>query len=127
MPERYLKIQEREKQRKEQERVKLAKEKKEKEEQNRSLKENQKIDAIYNSLNPVQQEEVEEEIKNRLSVFWKGRLRNEEGKSNLLRLTKAILRNKRREVIKDWVTSEKIWDGSKFNGEGGSILDDGQH
>lgn len=108
VPEGYLKAEGKEKQRKKQEKIRLAKEEKEKEERTKRLKEKQRLDAIYDSLDPLQQREVKEEIENRLSAFWRGRLTKEPRKGNVSRLTKAALENKKREVIKDWVTSGKI-------------------
>jgi len=110
VPEEYLKAEEREKQRKEQEKIKLAKEKKEKEEQRKRQEEAKKLDKIYNSLEPLQQGEIKEEIEKRLSPFTKEQLKREIGKGQISKLTKAALESKKREIIRDWITSGKIKD-----------------
>jgi len=106
VPEEYLKAEEREKREKEQEKVRLAKERKEKEERERKQKEAEKLDKIYNSLSPLKKKEIKEEATRRLSPFWQERVKKEKGKFS--KLTKAALRDERREVIKDWVASGKI-------------------
>lgn len=105
MPEEYLKTEEREKREKEQEKATLAKERKEKEEQRKKQKEAEKLDKIYNSLGPLKRKEIKEEATRRLPAFWKERLMNEKGK--LSKLTKAVLEDERRKVIKDRIASGK--------------------
>jgi len=106
VPEEYLKAEENETKRREQEKIKLAKERKEKEERKRKQTEAAKLDKIYSSLSPLKKKEVKEEAIKRLLPFWKERIKKE--KRNLSRLTKAALQDERRQVIKDWITSEKI-------------------
>ena len=48
----------------------------------------------------------QEEATKRLPPFWQERLKKEKG--NLSKLTKAALRDEKREVMKDWVASGKI-------------------
>jgi len=107
-PEEYLKKKEEEKKRKEQEKARLAEERKEKEQQKRKQKEAEKLDKIYNSLNPLQQKEVKKEIKNRLSAFWRKQLEREMENKEISKLTKSALESKKREVIKDWIASGKV-------------------
>jgi len=108
VPEEYLKVEEREKQRKEQEKIKLAKERKEKEEQRKREEEAKRLDKIYNSLSPLKQKEVKEEIEKRLPSFIKNQLDEELKKGQISKLTKAALESKKREVIREWVASGKI-------------------
>jgi len=103
-PEEYLKAEENERKRKEQEKIKLAKEKKEKEEQRKRQEEAKKLDKIYNSLNPLKQKEVKEETEKRLPFFIKNQLKKEK----ISKLTMATLENKKREIVKEWLSSGKI-------------------
>ena len=106
VPEEYLKAEQSERRRKEQEKIKLAKERKEKEERKRKQKETERLDQIYHSLSPLKKKEIKEEAIKRLPPFWQERLKKEKG--NLSKLTKAALRDEKREVMKDWVASGKI-------------------
>ena len=105
VPEEYLKAEENERRRKEQEKVRLVEERKQKEQRKRKQKEAQRLDKIYNSLSSLKKKEVEEEVKKRLPAFWKERLMKEKGK--LSKLTKAALEDERRKVIKDRIASGK--------------------
>ena len=105
VPEEYLKAEENERRRKEQEKVRLIEERKQKEQRKRKQKEAQRLDKIYNSLSSLKKKEVEEEVKKRLPAFWKERLMKEKGK--LSKLTKAALEDERRKVIKDRIASGK--------------------
>lgn len=108
VPEEYLKAEDSDRRRKDQEKIKLEKEKKEKEEQRKKQKEVEKLDRIYNSLSPLKQREIKEEINNRLSAFWKNQLDKELKNREISKLTKSALENKKREVVKEWVKEGKI-------------------
>jgi len=100
VPEEYLKAEESEKKRKEQEKIKLAKEKKEKEEQRKKQEEAERLDEIYNSLDPLKQKEVKREIESRLSPFWRNQFEKEMRKGEISKLTMSALESKKREIIK---------------------------
>jgi hypothetical protein len=77
-----------------------------------------KIEQIYNSLNPLQQEEIRKETENRLPGFWKVQLNKErinlsacehaqaEGKTS--KMLEVALEEKRREIIKERIDSGRI-------------------
>jgi site-specific recombinase XerC len=78
-----------------------------------------KIEQFYNSLDPLQQEEIRIEIENRLPDFWKVQLNKErvnlsacnaqaEGKTS--KMLEAAIEEKRREIIKEWINSRRIKD-----------------
>lgn len=92
----------------EQEKIKLAKEEGEKEKQRKRQKEAEKLDKIYNSLDPLQQKEIKKEVEERLFPFMKDRLKEELKKGEISELTIAALKSKEREVVRDWLVSGKI-------------------
>jgi hypothetical protein len=65
----------------------------------------EKIEQIYNSLDPSQQEEIKIETENRLPDFWKEKLNKVRGKGET---SKLLLEEKRREIIKEWINFGKI-------------------
>ena len=73
----------------------------------REIKEKQ---HIYNSLDPLQQEEIRIETENRLPDFWKVQLNKERGKGKTSKMLEVVLEEKRREVIKEWIKSGRIKD-----------------
>jgi hypothetical protein len=103
---------------------------KQKEEENKKRQEEiKKIEQIYNSLDPLQQEEIRIETKNRLPDFWKVQLNKgrinlsacnlpaaqtarvgaqAEGKTS--KMLEVVLEEKRREIIKEWINSGRIKD-----------------
>ena len=73
----------------------------------REIKEKQ---HIYNSLDPLQQEEIRIETENRLPDFWKTQLNKGRGKDKPSKMLEAAIGEKRREIIKEWIKSGKIKD-----------------
>ena len=67
-----------------------------------------KIEQIYNSLNPLKQEEIRKETENRLPDFWKVQLNKERIKGKTSKMLEAAIEEKRREIIKEWMKSGKI-------------------
>jgi hypothetical protein len=80
------------------------------EENKRKQEENQKLDQIYNSLEPSQQEEIKTETENRLPDFWKENFNKERVKGKTSKMLEVVLEEKRREIIKEWIDSGKIED-----------------
>jgi hypothetical protein len=79
------------------------------EERNKKRQEEiKKIEQIYNSLNPTQQEEIRIETENRLPDFWKEKLNKARAKRTTSKLLEVVLEEKRREIIKEWIDSGKI-------------------
>jgi len=62
-----------------------------------------KIEQIYHSLDPSQQEEIKKETENRLPEFWKAQLNKEKIKGRTSKMLEVVLEEKRREIIKEWV------------------------
>jgi hypothetical protein len=71
----------------------------------REIKEKQ---HIYNSLDPLQQEEIRMETENRLPDFWKVQLNKERIRGKTSKMLEVVLEEKRREIIKDWINSGRI-------------------
>jgi hypothetical protein len=67
-----------------------------------------KIEQIYNSLDPLQQEEIRIETENRLPDFWKVQLNKERVKGKTSKMLEVVLEEKRREIIKEWLDSGRI-------------------
>ena len=65
---------------------------------------------FYNSLDQLQQEEIRIETENRLPDFWKEKLNKARVKGTTSKLLEVVLEEKRREIIKEWVDSERIRD-----------------
>jgi ATPase subunit of ABC transporter with duplicated ATPase domains len=87
---------------------KREEQRKEEEENKKRQEEIKKIEQIYNSLDPSQQEEIRIETENRLPDFWKVQLNKEKIKEKLQKMLEVVLREKRREIIKEWIKDKKI-------------------
>ena len=68
------------------------------------------IGKIYNSLNPLQKEEIRIETENRLPDFWKENFNKEKVKGKTSKMLEVVLEEKRREIIKEWIDSGRIED-----------------
>jgi hypothetical protein len=102
-PEEYLR-EIREKQgREEEEKIEYIKIKQKEEENKKRQEEIKKVEQIYNSLDPLQQEEIRIETENRLPDFWKVQLNKERVKGKTSKMLGVVLEEKRREIIKEWV------------------------
>jgi hypothetical protein len=71
VPEEYLREIKEKQGREEEEKIEYIKIKQKEEENKKRQEEIKKIEQIYNSLDPLQQEEIRIETKNRLPDFWK--------------------------------------------------------
>ena len=109
-PEEYLR-EKREEQRKEkEEKIEYIKIKRQEEENKKRQKEIEKIEHIYNSLDPSQQEEIRIETENRIPEFWREKLNKVRAKGITSKLLEGVLEEKRREIIKEWIDSGRIKD-----------------
>src|SRR5665648_241671 len=107
-PEEYLR-EKREEQRKEkEEKIEVVKTKLKEEENKKRQEEIKKIEQIYNSLDPLQQEEIKKETENRLPDFWKVQLNKERIKGKTSKMLEAALEEKRREIIREWIKFGRI-------------------
>ena len=68
----------------------------------------EKIEQVFNSLNPLQQEEIKKEAEKRLPDFWKDKLNRIKAKGETSKLLEVVLEEKRREIIKEWIKSGRI-------------------
>ncbi|MBE3094557.1 MAG: hypothetical protein IMZ52_05960, partial [Actinobacteria bacterium] len=120
VPEEYLREIKEKQGREEEGKIESIKIKQKEEENKKRQEEIKKIEQIYNSLDPLQQEEIRIETENRLPDFWKVQLNKErinlsacnaqaEGKTS--KMLEVVLEEKRREIIKEWINSGRI----KFN------------
>jgi flagellar biosynthesis GTPase FlhF len=107
VPEGYLSKEEDVREREEQEKIRIAREKQEEEENKRRREENERLEHIYNSLDPLQQEKIKQEAENRLPDFWKEQLNKERIKGETSRLARIALEEKKREVMRDWIKRRK--------------------
>jgi hypothetical protein len=107
-PEEYLREIKEKQQREAEGKIKFIKIKQKEEENKKRQEEIKKIEQIYNSLDPSQQEEISKEAKNRLPDFWKEKLNKVRAKGTTSKLLEVVLEEKRREIIKDWVKLGKI-------------------
>jgi hypothetical protein len=96
--------------REEEEKIEFIKIKQKEEENKKRQEEIKKIEQIYNSLDPLQQEEIRIETKNRLPDFWKVQLNKERIKGKTSKVLEVVLEEKRREIIKEWINSGRIKD-----------------
>ena len=71
VPEEYLREIKEEERKEEREKTEVIKTKQQEEENKKRQEEIKKIEQIYNSLDPLQQEEIKIETENRLPDFWK--------------------------------------------------------
>jgi hypothetical protein len=102
VPDEYLKEKESATEREEDLNSRIIQKKEKEEENKKKQEENLKLDQIYNSLDPLQQETIQKEAENRLSDFWKAQLNKEKAKGKLSKILQTTLEEKRREVIKEW-------------------------
>ena len=109
-PEEYLRERKEEERKEEKEKIEAIKIKRQEEENKKRQEGIKKIEQIYNSLTPSQQEEIRKETENRLPDFWKVQLNKERVKGETPKLLEVVLEEKRREIIKKWIDSGKIND-----------------
>ena len=107
-PEEYLREKREEQQKAEEEKIEHIKIRQKEEENKKRQEEIKKIEQIYNSLNPSQQEEIKKETENRLPDFWKEKLNKVRVKGTTSKLLEVVLEEKRREIIKEWIDSGRI-------------------
>jgi len=110
VPEEYLREIKEKQGRKEEEKIESIKIKQKEEENKKRQEEIKKIEQIYNSLDPLQQEEIRIEIENRLPDFWKVQLNKERIKGKTSKMLEVVLEEKRREIIKEWINLGRIKD-----------------
>ena len=108
VPEEYLREIKEKQDREEEEKIEYIKIKQKEEENKKRQEEIIKIEQIYNSLDPLQQEEIRKETENRLPDFWKVQLNKERIKGKTSKMLEAAIEEKRREIIKEWMKSGKI-------------------
>ncbi|MBU4510632.1 hypothetical protein KJ830_06250, partial [bacterium] len=92
----------------EREKIKYIKIKLQEKDNKKRQEEIKKIEQIYNSLGPSQQEEIRIETENRLPEFWKEKLNKAKVKGETSKLLEVVLEEKRREIIKEWIESGRI-------------------
>jgi len=107
-PEEYLRERKEEEQKEEREKIEVIKVKQQEEKNKKRQEEIKRIEQIYNSLDPSQQEEIRIETENRLLDFWKVQLNNEKIKGKTSKMLEVVLEEKRREIIKEWIKSGRI-------------------
>ena len=101
VPEGYLSKEEEARDREEQEKIRITREKQKEEENKRRREENERLERIYNSLDPFRQEEIKTEAEGRLPDFWKEQLNKERIKGKKSKMLEGVLEEKRREIIKE--------------------------
>jgi hypothetical protein len=109
-PEEYLEKKREEGQKEEEEKIEYNKIKLQEEENKKRREEIKKIEQIYNSLDPSQQEEIKKETENRLPDFWKEKLNKVRVKGETPKMLEVVLEEKRKEIIKEWIKSGRIKD-----------------
>lgn len=107
-PEEYLREKRDEQQKEEEEKIEYIKIKQQEEENKKRQEEIKKIEQIYHSLEPSQQEEIRTETENRLPEFWKEKLNKGRGKGTTSKLLEVALEEKRRKIIKEWIDSGRL-------------------
>ena len=110
VPEEYLREIKEKQHREKEEKTEFIKIKQKEEENKKRQEEVKKIEQIYNSLDPLQQEEIKIETENRLPDFWKVQLNKKKNKSKTSKMLEAAIEEKRREIIKEWIDSGRIKD-----------------
>ncbi|GAI50910.1 unnamed protein product, partial [marine sediment metagenome] len=105
LPEEYLRKEREEGRKEEEEKIEYIKTKLQEEENKKRREEIKKAEQIYNSLEPIQQEEIRIETENRLPDFWKEKLNKGRAKGTTSKLLEVVLEEKRREIIKEWIDS----------------------
>lgn len=88
--------------------LKLLKIKLQEEENKKRREEIKKIKQIYNSLDPLQQEEIRIETENRLPDFWKENINRGRVRRTTSKMLEVVLEEKRIEIIKEWIDSGRI-------------------
>jgi len=96
-----------EQQKEEEEKIEFIKIKQKEEENKKRQEEIKKIEQIYHSLDPSQQEEIKIETENSLPDFWKVQLNKERVKGKTSKMLEVVLEEKRREIIKEWIKGGK--------------------
>ena len=94
-PEEYLRERKEEERKEEREKTEVIKIKLQEEEIKKRREEIKKIEQIYNSLDPLQQEEIKIETENRLPDFWKVQLNKERIKGKTSKMLGVVLEEKR--------------------------------
>ncbi|MBA7512698.1 hypothetical protein ES705_04706 [subsurface metagenome] len=112
-PEEYLEKKREEGRKEEEEKIEYIKIKTKEEENKKRRGEIKKIEQIYNSLDSPQQEEIRIETEKRLPEFWKEKLNKVRGKGEISMLLGIVLKEKRREIIKEWISSGRIYEDIK--------------
>ena len=107
-PEGYLRKIREQKQEEEEEKTEYIKMKNKEEEDKKRKEEIKKIEQIFNSLDPLQQEEIKKEAENRLPDFWKEKLNRNKLKGESSKLLEVVLEEKKKEIIKERVDFGKI-------------------
>ena len=107
-PEEYLREKREEQRKEEEEKIEYIKIKRQEEENKKRREEIKRVEQIYNSLDPSQQEEISKETENRLPDFWKEKLNKARAKGATSKLLEVVLEEKRREIIKEWIDSGRI-------------------
>jgi len=110
LPEEYLRKKREEQRKKEEEKIEYIKIKRQEEENKKRQEEIKRVEQIYNSLTPSQQEEVRTETENRLPDFWKVQLNKERVKGKTPKMLEVVLEEKRREIIKERTKEGKTKD-----------------
>ncbi|RLC36207.1 MAG: hypothetical protein DRH33_07355 [Candidatus Nealsonbacteria bacterium] len=108
VPEEYLREKREKQQKKEEKKIEYNKTKLQEEENKKRQEEIKKAEQIYNSLDPSQKEEIRIETEKRLPDFWKEKLNKARVKGTTSKLLEAVLEEKRREIIKEWINSGRI-------------------
>jgi len=108
VPEEYLREIKEKQRREEEEKIEYIKIKQKEEENKKRQEEIKKIEQIYNSLDPLQQEEIRIEVENKLPDFWKVQLNKERIKGKTSKMLEVALEEKRKEIIKEWIDSGRI-------------------
>jgi len=108
VPEEYLRKKREEQQKEEEEKIEFIKIKQKEEENKKRQEEIKKIEQIYNSLDPLQQEEIRIETENRLPDFLKVQLNKERVKGKTSKMLEVVLEEKKREIIRNWIKEGKI-------------------
>jgi len=107
-PEEYLREKIEEQRKEEMEKIEYIKMEMKEEEDKKRQDEIEKIGKIFNSLNPLQQEEIRKEAEKRLPDFWKEKLNKTKIKGEPSKLLEVVLEEKKREIIKEWIKEKKI-------------------
>jgi len=110
VPEEYLRKKREKQQKEEEKKTEYNKIKLQEEENKKRQEEIKRIGQIYNSLAPLQQEEIRIETEKRLPDFWKEKLNKVKVKGTSSKLLKVVLEEKRREIIKEWIEAGRIED-----------------